>query len=668
MITYLGDQISLLPLANPAAPTLTRFGVSGETTYTYKVVALKSTGHTAASPAQTVANGPATLSSAHYYDIKPPFVLGALGFDIYRIAGGTSQGKIGRVTPRNVNGVQTAFWRDIGRPAIPGEPPTDNTTGTFFLGGAQAGDIIVVGDGGVLMPVSPGDGGGALAIGDAIAEATPGSMLFVDADGELAQDNQALFWDQVNAALRLGPTLGSLAIPTQDALVVVTDDITMSGRTNDVVRLAAFDGDFFSLRFDVANGSSSAPAPVADSYVLGEMRFRGFDGSFLQSAVRLVASVAGTVAEGLVPGALSLYTTGSESEQERLRLTSAGTTGITSPDAGVAATQTVGTDGTAPSTNDTITVNGLAYTFKSALTPADYEVLIVGGDADATLLNFLHALNATGGTPGTDYQVPAAHPTVSADTTLTDNIATLSARTPGTPGNSLTLGKSGTHLVIGAGTFGGGRDGSIIVMAGQVEMQSLPGSDPGVQGVLYAAPTISVLQRSLGSAPGNVVTLTSPAGSDLTLITDVHSVGAFFLDGTAKTITFWGVPTHLRVSDNSMTALDVTGLTSLVTLECHQSQLATLDASGIPSLQVLYGFTNPLTTVDISGSTGLLSVNFHNTQLSESTVNGILAALVAGGLSNGTVHLDAGTSSAPSGQGATDKTTLQGRGWTVNTN
>lgn len=56
---------------------------------------------------------------------------------------------------------------------------------------------------------------------------------------------------------------------------------------------------------------------------------------------------------------------------------------------------------TAPSDGDTVTIHGITFTFKTALTPTAWEVLI-NTTADAASLNLERAINGTG-TAGTDY-------------------------------------------------------------------------------------------------------------------------------------------------------------------------------------------------------------------------------------------------------------------------
>ena len=59
---------------------------------------------------------------------------------------------------------------------------------------------------------------------------------------------------------------------------------------------------------------------------------------------------------------------------------------------------------------------------------------------------------------------------------------------------------------------------------------------------------------------------------------------------------------------------------------------------------------------------------WQNCALNQTSVNNILVSLNTAGQLNGTVNLNGGTSAAPSGAGATAKSALQAKGWTVTTN
>jgi len=164
MITFPGDQVAITPLADPAAPTLARGGIAGTTHYGYKVVAVRSTGHTAASAEATYTTGFAALDSAHWIDIVPPVVPGATAWDIYRTTGGSSQGKLGTIQNQVFAGVQHARFRDLGHAATEETAPTENTTGTLALGasspghGATSAPLYLENDGNATLEILAFDG------------------------------------------------------------------------------------------------------------------------------------------------------------------------------------------------------------------------------------------------------------------------------------------------------------------------------------------------------------------------------------------------------------------------------------------------------------------------------------------------------------------------------
>lgn len=123
----------------------------------------------------------------------------------------------------------------------------------------------------------------------------------------------------------------------------------------------------------------------------------------------------------------------------------------------IAATQTLTSNNTNVSNNNTVTVNGKVYTYKTALTPTEGQVLI-GADADGSLTNLASAINHTG-TPGTDYSCAAANPDASSGA-VAAHALTFTARTAGASGNALTLAKTAATLTVGGATFAGGVDGT----------------------------------------------------------------------------------------------------------------------------------------------------------------------------------------------------------------
>jgi hypothetical protein len=126
----------------------------------------------------------------------------------------------------------------------------------------------------------------------------------------------------------------------------------------------------------------------------------------------------------------------------------------------VQATGTFTLDGQ-PSDGDTVTVGttdgstAAVYTFKNALSTA-FDVLI-GADADATLNNFLAAINHDAG-EGTAYGTgTTANFDVSA-TALPDTQLLATARAPGTAGNAIASTTTSANGSWSAATLAGGQD------------------------------------------------------------------------------------------------------------------------------------------------------------------------------------------------------------------
>lgn len=111
----------------------------------------------------------------------------------------------------------------------------------------------------------------------------------------------------------------------------------------------------------------------------------------------------------------------------------------------IAATATLTSNNTNVSDANTVTIGTKVYTFKTALTPTEGEVLI-GADADASLLNLIRAINHSG-TPDTDYKCAAANANVTAATSVTAHAFVITAIVvPGLSGNEIALAKVATTL------------------------------------------------------------------------------------------------------------------------------------------------------------------------------------------------------------------------------
>lgn len=122
---------------------------------------------------------------------------------------------------------------------------------------------------------------------------------------------------------------------------------------------------------------------------------------------------------------------------------------------GVKATGLITSDATAPTAGDTVSIEGVTYTFQSTLSsPAQRNEVLIGISAAVALDNLKIAINAAGGTEGTEYSVgTTAHPLVTA-TTNTNTTQVVEARQYGTAANEYSLGETSSHLAWGAAKMG----------------------------------------------------------------------------------------------------------------------------------------------------------------------------------------------------------------------
>jgi Leucine-rich repeat (LRR) protein len=112
------------------------------------------------------------------------------------------------------------------------------------------------------------------------------------------------------------------------------------------------------------------------------------------------------------------------------------------------------------------------------------------------------------------------------------------------------------------------------------------------------------------------------------------------------------------------------GLSSLQVFYCFNNQLtgSIPSLSGLSNLQQFACSENQITGFDGGSVSNTLGAFYaQNNQLTSAVVNAILAAFVAANKTTGTRILNLGGTgnAAPTGQGITDKATLDSRGWTV---
>jgi hypothetical protein len=105
------------------------------------------------------------------------------------------------------------------------------------------------------------------------------------------------------------------------------------------------------------------------------------------------------------------------------------------------------------SNSETVTIDTKVYTFQTALTNVDGNVLI-GANVAASLANLAAAIGLGAGSGTTYAAAMTVHPTVTATATATTLVVT--AKTGGTAGNSIATTKVAANATFGAATLTGG--------------------------------------------------------------------------------------------------------------------------------------------------------------------------------------------------------------------
>lgn len=226
------------------------------------------------------------------------------------------------------------------------------------------------------------------------------------------------------------------------------------------------------------------------------------------------------------------------------------TTGRTSVDVSAGGTKATGvlTSSGTISNGDTVTIGNKTYTFKTALTPAEGEVLI-GANAAEALDNLKLAINRTAPetNDGVKYKVAAAHTQVTA-TTNTDTAQTVQAIRTGTGPNAYATTDTGANLAWGAATLENGANPTA-----EQFVDALVAAVPATAG--YSATKISaneILFRN--AAPGLNV---RAVAETLTGSNNAWSAAAFYggadeLDDLQKIRAVNRVPTAAEVALQTM--------------------------------------------------------------------------------------------------------------------
>lgn len=182
-------------------------------------------------------------------------------------------------------------------------------------------------------------------------------------------------------------------------------------------------------------------------------------------------------------------------------------------DAAVKATQTLTNDaGGDVADTQTVAVGGKTYVLQTSLTNVDGHVKI-GASVTATLLNLLHAINASGGTVGTDYAtLMTANANVDA---ISSNATTLvvRAKVAGTAGNAIASTETADHYTWGAATLTGGQDADTFDTMGNAAVTAL-NATASIAAAAYNASTQVLTIAGTSDALGDhdvVVKMLSPA-------------------------------------------------------------------------------------------------------------------------------------------------------------
>ena len=110
-------------------------------------------------------------------------------------------------------------------------------------------------------------------------------------------------------------------------------------------------------------------------------------------------------------------------------------------------------------------------------------------------------------------------------------------------------------------------------------------------------------------------------------ITELDVSGTYANKQTLTALNVQGLTSlqKLYCYHNQLTELNVQGLTSLIRLECYYNQLTELNVQGLTSLKVLECYSNQLTELNVQGLTALQKLSCWSNQLPELNVQGLTA-------------------------------------------
>ncbi|HMI06287.1 MAG TPA: T9SS type A sorting domain-containing protein [Flavobacterium sp.] len=152
---------------------------------------------------------------------------------------------------------------------------------------------------------------------------------------------------------------------------------------------------------------------------------------------------------------------------------------------------------------------------------------------------------------------------------------------------------------------------SLLLLSGMANAQIVNIPDPGFKSYLLSHnPTIDlngsgeIEEDEAAQFTGPLLFVGAPPISDLTGIKAFTDLGIIACEGL------------------TLTSLDVSGMTSLIKLDCFQSNLTSLNVSGCTSLQELWAFSNQITSLDVTGLWSLKDLEVQDNLLTSLIING----------------------------------------------
>lgn len=206
----------------------------------------------------------------------------------------------------------------------------------------------------------------------------------------------------------------------------------------------------------------------------------------------------------------------------------------------VFASGTLTSNNTNVSNNDTVTIGFKTYTFKTSLTGATYEVKI-GVDADTSLANLASAINGTTGGGSTYGSGTVANVAVSSTASPTSHVLTFTSYVVGTVGNRYSFSTPATTLTASGTTLSGGVDSvARQVLIGSNADDSLTNLASAINGTTGAGTKYSSLTDPSGGAistatpTSHVLTFTAqaPGASGNTSVALAKSAATLTVSGT----------------------------------------------------------------------------------------------------------------------------------------